>query len=209
MINWHVVRTFALYERDVSKRLTDILPPGDVFCPSVRDSYTIRGRTVHRIVGAYRGYTFARWDAADGDVWHKINDTKRVASIMGGEFPWPVLQGIVEAWQSKADDDQVVEGIIPKKELKKLGFDAGDHVRFTYGPFDDVSALCDWLDDFGAHLQIKGLLARDQGIYVPFVKGAVLVLDRDWKPQSKTQWRRYHRRKSAVNEKSGVVQLLS
>lgn len=211
MINWHVVRTHATYERDMSVRLMGVLPDDDVFCPSVRDSYTVRGRTVNRILGAYPGYTFARWETLDGDVWHKVDKIhRRVTKIMGGENPWPVLPGIVEGWQARADADWVVEGIVPPTPRRKLGFAPGDHVRLTYGAFEDIPAFCDWIDSLGAHLQIKGLLARDQGIYVPFVKRAQLVLDKDWKPQSETHWRRHRRRRTALkDEKSGVGQLLA
>lgn len=165
----------------------------------------MRGRTTERITGAYRGYTFGRWDAEDGDVWHAVRNTKYVVGIMGGEFPWPVLTGIVEEWVARADADSVVPGLEPPTPRLKLGYGPGDNVRLTHGAFENIPAYCDWLDSAGAHLQIKGLLARDQGVYVPFSVGATLVLDEDAKPQSKTQWRRQRRRRSVVsNEREAV-----
>lgn len=209
MINWYCLRTRQHYERLVSIRLLPLLGSSNVFCPSERTVKIVKhGKKQETVVGAYSGYTFARWDGIDGGLWHEINNTNDVIEIMGGEYPWPVIPGVVEGWQAKGDEYWVVEGITPPSPRKKLGFAAGDHVRLTYGAFENVSALCDWTDNHGAHLQIKGLLARDQGIYVPFVLGAVLVLDKDWKPQSKTQWRRYHRHKAAMNEKIGDVRQL-
>lgn len=209
MFNWHVIQTQSLYERDVAKSLLDVFGAGNSFCPCVNSKTTVKGRVYNRIAGAYRGYTFGRWDARDGDLWHAAKDTKHVVGIMGGEFPWPVLGGIVEDWIERADENSVVVGLELQKAHKELGYTEGDRIRLTYGAFNNVPAVCDWIGKFGVHVQIKGLLARDQGIYVPFVRGALLVLDTDWKPQSETQWRRYRRRRSALkNEKSGVGQLL-
>lgn len=204
MTNWYVIQTYSRSERQVAERLLGVVGVGNSFCPAVRSAAMHRGRYVTRVAGAYRGYAFARWQASDGALWHAIKETRDVVGILGGGFPWPMFPGVVEDWIDRADQEGVVPGLEPKKERQKLGYEAGDYLRLTYGAFEYVLAYCDWIDDFGAHVQIKGLLGRDQGVYLPFVSGAVLVLDRDYKPQSKTQWRRYHRRRAVLSdEKSG------
>ncbi len=189
MINWHVIHTYPSYERKVADKLRILFGDNNSFCPSVRSKSTVRGQISERVVGAYSGYTFARWDHSENkNLWYKVKEmsfwrgfqeTRPIIDIMGGEFPWPVLPGVVEDWLARADADGVVPGLEPQTPRLKLGYGPGDNVRLTYGAFENVPAYCDWLDAAGAHLQIRGLLGRNQGVYVPFVTGALLTLDTD------------------------------
>lgn len=192
--NWHVLRTYYQREQRVVERLSTLLGVGNSFCPAVRSAAMHRGRSLTRITAAYSGYAFARWQASDGNCWRAIKDTYEVVDILGKENPWPMFPGVVEDWIARADDESVIPGLEPPPKYLNRGFSAGDHVRLTHGAFEYVLAYVDWMDGSGVHLQIKGLLSRDQGVYLPFISGATLVLDGDYKPQSKTQWRRRRRR---------------
>ena len=156
-----------------------------------------RGHAVTRVAGAYRGYVFARWDASDGVLWRLIKDTRDVVGILGGEFPWPMLPGVVEDWVGRADEEGVVPGLEPPTKHRNLGYGAGDYVRLTYGSFENTPAYCDWVDEIGAHLQIKGLLGRDLSVYIPFVTGATIELTPiNSAPDQASEYKRKRRRQA-------------
>jgi len=176
-MSWHVVYTRPQEEVLVTKRLAAMLGHDSSFCPLVLSSRVHRLVMTDRYLPAYGRYVFANWETDDPHSWHLVSDTVGVAGILGGASPWPVIPGVVEGWLAVAEPNGFVPGLQPDVVQPTLGYGEGDFVRLTYGSFEDVLSYCDWVDRWGTHLQIRGLLGRDLGIYVPFVSGARIVLE--------------------------------
>jgi hypothetical protein len=166
----------------VTLRLADLLGKENAFCPSIREVVVHHHKVEDGVKAAYSRFTFARWDIEQFKTWHDIQGMRNVYEILGGGReakwpPWPVLGGVVEDWISRADNQSVVEGLADQIEKSILPCEPGDWVRFTHGSFENILAHCDWTDKNGVHLKIRGLLGRDQGVYIPLAIGATIVLD--------------------------------
>lgn len=155
---WHVIRTASNQERSVSRQLND--QNLQAFCPMTTVPVVRRGRIREEYQALFRNYTFANWDATDASLWHKVRKTDHVINIIGGETPAPVEAGVVESWQRRARDHDIIEDLTSTVADLKRGYRVGSLVRLQRGREDAMQGIVVWVDDklqtVGVRLDLLG-----------------------------------------------------
>jgi transcriptional antiterminator RfaH len=157
-MSWHVVRTSSSQEQDVSRQLKD--QGITAFCPMVTVNIVRRGKIKEQCQALFRNYAFGEWETDDPHQWHKVADTSHVVNIIGNERPIPVAPGVIESWQRRAKDRDVIVDIASVVADLKRGFKVGSEVRLQRGRMDALTGQVVWVDDnrqtVGIRLELLG-----------------------------------------------------
>jgi transcription antitermination factor NusG len=160
IMRWHVVIVRSGSECDIAADLnrSDI----ETFCPLQPLTIVRFGQILHSYKAIFAGYVFARWQSESADQWHLIRHHQNVLGILGGEFPMPIPEGVVESWQARADDDGIIVDMLECLADLRRGFKVGDRLRISHGSYQAIEGVCVWVDDKTQKVGLKiALLGRE------------------------------------------------
>jgi transcription antitermination factor NusG len=142
---WHVIRTASNQERAVAKELKEQNLVS--FCPMTTVTSVKRGKLSEGYQALFRNYAFGEWDSDDPHEWHKVKSTTNVVNIIGGERPVPIEDGVIESWQRRANDRDIVTDLTDIVADLRRGYRIGSEVRLQRGQEDAMRGMVAWVDD--------------------------------------------------------------
>lgn len=123
----------------------------DCFCPRFRKTRRHARRVDQVLAPVFPGYVFIRFDHRR-DHWRAINGTTGIRRLIGNAqgIPHPVPSGAMAALLARCDSG-VMQCIMPSLEV-------GQKVKLANGPFMNVLATIDRLEDSGRVRVLLSLL---------------------------------------------------
>jgi transcription antitermination factor NusG len=159
-LNWHVLVVRSGFERQISDYLNR--SGIETFCPLQEITKIRFGHIIEDYKAIFIGYLFVRWYTYNPEQWHFIKDINGVIEIIGGEIPKQIPHGIIEQWQSRLDDNNVLLDMVQTLADMKRGFKVGDEIRMNKGTYHSLTGICVWADDKNQRVGVKiCLLGRD------------------------------------------------
>jgi hypothetical protein len=118
-----------------------------------------------------------------------------VSGVIGGIDPTPVAEIEVADWVAQADKDGVVTSLDVLLERIKRGYGRGDAVKIEGGTFDGYQGTCDWFNNKGVSINLRGLHGQIIKLYIASDELVRVVSDGSSAiPKTKSGARRLRRR---------------
>jgi len=151
---WYVVQT---QPRAENKAIIHLQRQGyKFFCPRYRKTVRHARKKTSVLAPLFPNYLFLLLDVSR-DQWRPVNSTRGVARLMmQRETPQPVPHGVVEALQTRAGADGVVDWAPT--------FKIGQAVRIADGPFAEIVGILEHLDAVGRVRVLLDLLGRSVSV---------------------------------------------
>ena len=136
----------------------------NLFCPRYRKTVRHARKKTSALAPLFPSYIFLRLDVSR-DQWRPVNGTRGVVRlVMQREAPQPVPRGVIDALQTRAGADGVIDW--------KLAFKIGQAVRIADGPFAELIGTLEHLDAAGRVRVLLDLLGRSVSVAL---SGAALI----------------------------------
>jgi transcriptional antiterminator RfaH len=136
----------------------------NLFCPLYRKTVRHARKKTSVLAPLFPNYIFLRLDASR-DQWRPVNSTRGVVRlIMQREAPQPVPRGVIDALQTRAGADGVIDWT--------PAFKIGQSVRIADGPFAELIGTLEHLDAAGRVRVLLDLLGRSVSVAL---SGAALI----------------------------------
>jgi len=154
---WYVVETQPRAERVAQAHLER--QRFDSFCPRFRKTRRHARRVDEIVAPVFPGYLFVAFDR-DRDNWTAINGTRGIRRLLGprAQRPQPMPVAAMEALLARCEGDRMGK-LCPD-------FVPGDKVRLLTGPFFDLLAEIETLDDRGRVRVLLDLMGRTTAVTV-------------------------------------------
>lgn len=163
--HWYVVHTYASYEDRVKKNLEHRIESMDasdeifeVLIPTEEEIDIREGQRLKVSKKVFPGYILVDMALTDNS-WHVVRNTPGVTGfVTSGDPPKPAPL-----------DESEVSSIMKQMEAEapriKVGFDKGQKIRITDGPFSDFIGVVDELHpDKGKIKVLVSFFGRDTGV---------------------------------------------
>lgn len=176
--DWYVVHTYAGYENKVKKNLESRVRSMNVeeriyeTVVPLEDVIEFKGgRKVTVKKKVFPGYLLVRC-RLDDDAWYVVRNTPGVTGFVGsGSKPTPLSRKEVESILGVTPDSTGPE----RKARPRFGFDVGEQVRVTAGPFADFNGAISEIDMDKSKLKVLvNIFGRETPVELEFGQVAKL-----------------------------------
>ncbi len=177
--DWYVVHTYAGYENKVKQNLESRVRSMNVeeriyeTAVPLEDVIEFKGgRKVTVKKKVFPGYLLVRC-RLDDDAWYVVRNTPGVTGFVGsGSKPTPLSRKEVESILGVTPDSTGPE----RKARPRFGFDVGEQVRVTAGPFADFNGAISEIDMDKSKLKVLvNIFGRETPVELEFGQVAKLV----------------------------------
>jgi len=154
--SWFVVHTKPSNEHRVETNLSN--QEIEVFLPLLETFQYANGKMVPKIKPLFPNYLFAKLDI---DVhYYKVKWTRGVSKILGvGNEPIPISGKVIQTIKERMGENNLVK--------LEEGFERGNLVQFTSGPFKDLMGVFDKRMSDGKRVRVLlGLIGVDVPVQV-------------------------------------------
>jgi len=176
--DWYVVHTYAGYENKVKQNLESRVRSMNVeeriyetVVPLEEVIEYKNGRKVTVKKKVFPGYLLVRC-RLDDDAWYVVRNTPGVTGFVGsGSKPTPLSRKEVESILGVTPDSTGPE----RKARPRFGFDVGEQVRVTAGPFADFNGAISEIDMDKSKLKVLvNIFGRETPVELEFGQVAKL-----------------------------------
>lgn len=176
--DWYVVHTYAGYENKVKQNLESRVRSMNVeeriyetVVPLEEVIEYKNGRKVTVKKKVFPGYLLVRC-RLDDDAWYVVRNTPGVTGFVGsGSKPTPLSRKEVESILGVKPDSTGPE----RKARPRFGFDVGEQVRVTAGPFADFNGAISEIDMDKSKLKVLvNIFGRETPVELEFGQVAKL-----------------------------------
>ena len=158
-LRWYVVHAYSGFEAQVKRSLLERISRhdmadkfGDILVPTEEVVEMREGQKRRSERKFFPGYVLVQMEL-DDDSWHLVKDVPKVLGFIGGTGDRPVP---ISDREAQSILDRVQEGV--DKPKPKVLFEAGEVVRITNGPFNDVNGVVEEVDYVKSRMRVAVLI---------------------------------------------------
>ena len=175
---WYVVHTYAGYENKVTSnlhsRIASMNMEDRIYEVQIPTEDVVEFKNGRKVVvqkKMFPGYLLVRCEL-DDDSWYVVRNTPGVTGFVGlGAKPTPLSRKDVETFlQIRPDGDEHI-----RKSKPRIGFEIGETVRVTAGPFADFTGQIDEINEDQLKLKVLvNIFGRETPVELEFAQVAKL-----------------------------------